>query len=165
MLKKTLIRVLIGFVVGILMGDGIAMMTTAGGDFVPASPLLIGLCGGFWQAFTVQTLLSGLYGAITFGCITLYDIERWPLAFTSVVHCLIIVLLHIPNSLFLGWSQTVWDVLIMAGLQVAAYFVIWLILYLTYRKQVKELNELQQHLQDKTKNSMKGDLSNEETAT
>lgn len=165
MLKKALIRALIGFIIGILMGDGIAMLTTIGGDFIPAAASLIGLCGGFPQAFMVQTLLSGLYGAVTFGSISLYDIERLPLALASVVHCLIIVLLHIPNSLFLGWSETVWDVLIMAGIQVAAYFVIWLILYLAYRKQVKELNELQKHIQDKSENSVKEDKSNEETAT
>lgn len=165
MLKKTLIRALIGVIIGILMGDGIAMLTTIGGDFIPAAESLIGLCGGFPQAFIVQSLLSGLYGAISFGGISLYDIERLPLALVSVVHCLIIVLLHIPNSLFLGWSETVWDVLIMAGIQVAAYFVIWLILYLVYRKQVKELNELQKHIQDKSENSVKEDKSNEETAT
>ena len=165
MLKKTLIRALIGFVFGIIMGDGITMLTTIGNDFVPASFSLIELCGGFPQAFIVQSILSGLYGAVTFGCISLYDIERMPLALASIVHCLIIVLLHIPNSIFLGWSQTVWDVLIMACIQVAAYFIVWLILYLVYRKQVKELNELQKHIHNKTKNYAEEDQSNEKTAT
>lgn len=53
-----------------------------------------------------------------------------------------IVLIFIPISLLLGWvSQTV-EVLIISMIQLAVFFIIWLILYFVYKKQVEELNEM-----------------------
>lgn len=169
MLKTILKRALLGFLIGMAMGDGIAVISSlfSGGSFMPVAQSLVQKTGGIGEALLVQTLLSGVYGSIAFGSISLYDIEKLPLALTSVLHCMIIVLLHIPNALFLGWEETLADVLIMAGIQIASYFIVWLILYFSYRKQVSELNDLQKQmddselkapekgLQDKTENSIK----------
>ena len=152
MLKATLKRALIGVIIGILMGDGIAIITSlmSGGEFMPVSETLRNSCSGTVPAFIVQTIVSGLYGAVCFAGISLYEIERMPMALASALHCLGIVLLFIPIGFCLGWAQTVAEFLIMAAIQTASYFVVWLILYLSYRRQVKELNMLQKQIQDKT---------------
>ena len=48
MLKATLKRALIGVIIGILMGDGIAIITSlmSGGEFMPVSETLRNSCSG-----------------------------------------------------------------------------------------------------------------------
>ena len=144
-LKTLLKRAAIGFLIGIIMGNGIVVMINAfsGDNITPVTKQLVRQCGGNGSAFILQTILSGFYGAACFAGCSLYDIESLPLTLTSVIHCFLIVTLYIPVSFFLGWSCTVWEVLIMAGAQTAVYFIIWLILYFSYRRQANELNKLQ----------------------
>ena len=53
-----------------------------------------------------------------------------------------IVLIFIPISLLLGWVSQTFEVLIISMIQLAVFFIIWLILYFVYKKQVEELNEM-----------------------
>ena len=57
--------------------------------------------------------------------------------------CLSIVLLFIPIAHLLGWETGILDTLIMAGIQIIAFFIVWLIMNAIYKSQVKKLNEIQ----------------------
>ena len=145
MLKKTLLRAGLGFLIGMFVGNLIAILT--GGispdSFIPLTPQIIGFAqGNMGVAITLQTLFSGLYGAVCFAGVSFYDIERLPLAPATAIHCLLILLTFIPVAHILGWETGVVDTLIMAGCQLVGFFIIWLIMNAIYRKQVKELNEL-----------------------
>ncbi|MBR4767400.1 MAG: DUF3021 domain-containing protein [Lachnospiraceae bacterium] len=139
-MKKVLKYAGFGFVLGVAVSSVITILT---GDPFPASSAFIERVGNPKGALLTQALLSGLYGALCMGTVPVYDNERLPLSLSSLIHCLCCILPFIPLSLFLGWSASVAEVLIMAGFQLAAYFVIWLILYVRYKKQAKELNEIQ----------------------
>ena len=146
MLKTIFRRANLGFSVGILLGDGIAILagSLSAGELVMVSGKLLDLTGDVIIAFIIQTLLSGLYGAITFGTTVFYDIERLSLIVATSLHCLVVVGLFIPLSLFLGWGTgDPLAFLIMIGCQILGFFIVWLITYLSYKKQVKELNEMQ----------------------
>ena len=147
MLKKIFLRAGIGFLIGALVGDLIAFLTgtssTGGVSF--ASQQLLDMSGGNTVlAMVLQSLFSGLYGAVCFAGMTLYDAERLPLAAATALHCGLIVLPFIPISYLLGWVSGIVETLIIASAQIAAFFVIWLVMYFGYKKQVKELNELQE---------------------
>lgn len=146
MLKKTLKSALIGFLLGIVIGNVIAILTgnsdTGGVTF--ASSKLLDIAGGNGVvAMLLQSLFSGLYGAACFAGMSFYEVERLPLAVATALHCALIVLLFIPISYLLGWVGGIVETLIIAAIQAAAFFVIWLILYSVYKKQVRELNDLQ----------------------
>ena len=146
MLKKTLKMAGIGFLIGIVIGDLIALLTgnsdTEGITF--ASKQLLDMAGGNAViAMLLQSLFSGLYGAVCFAGMSFYEIERMPLAAATALHCGLIVLPFIPISYLLGWVSGIVETLIIASAQIAAFFVIWLVMYFGYKKQVKELNELQ----------------------
>jgi hypothetical protein len=146
MLKKTLKSALIGFLLGIVIGNVIAILTgnsdTGGVTF--ASQKLLDIAGGNGVvAMLLQSLFSGLYGAACFAGMSFYEVERLPLAVATALHCALIVLLFIPISYLLGWVGGIVETLIIAAIQAAAFFVIWLILYSVYKKQVRELNDLQ----------------------
>ena len=150
MLKKLLKMSGIGFLIGVVIGNVIALLTGSSSyeAFVPVSQQLVDLSGGsLTLAVVLQTLFSGLYGAICFGATVFYDIERWPLALATGAHCALIILVYIPVALLLGWVSGIVEILIVASIQLAAFFIIWLILYAAFKKQVKELNEMQEHYQ------------------
>lgn len=103
----------------------------------------------------IQLLLPGVYGAIAMGSVVLYDLDRWPLALASLTHYLIIEILFEPMALYLEWIHTLPEILIMIGIRLICYFIIWLIIFLIYRKQVRELNNLQESFKDTKKESQK----------
>lgn len=147
MLRRTLKQAAIGFLIGIVIGNLIAVLTgradTEGVTF--ASKKLLDMSGGNGVfAMLLQSVFSGLYGAICFAGMSLYDIERLPLAVATALHCALIILPFVPISLLLGWVNNIIEILIMASVQLVCFFIIWLILYSVYKKQVRELNELQE---------------------
>lgn len=152
MLKKTLIRAALGFLIGIVIGNVIATLTgtsdTGGVTF--ASKRLLDIAGGNGViAMLLQSLFSGLYGAACFAGMSLYEAERMPLAASTALHCGLIVLPFIPISYLLGWVGGILETVIIAAIQIVAFFIIWLILYFVYKKQVRELNEMQKQFSDK----------------
>lgn len=141
MFWKTLKRAGLGFLLGTNVGSLIAFITSsAGGPIV--SPLLIAAAGSESTAMFVQSLLSGVLGAAAFAGVSLYEIEEWGMLKIAVVHFAIIEAVTVPIELSLGWAESAKDVLIIAGMQAAAYFVIWLIMNEKYKAEVRKLNAL-----------------------
>jgi len=154
MLKKTLKAAGIGFLIGMIVGNVIAFLTgnSGTGGVTFASPQLLDMAGGSGTvAMLLQSLFSGLYGAVCFAGMSFYEIERMPLAAATALHCALIVLLFVPIALLLGWVSDIGTLLMISGMQLVGFFIIWLILYFGYKKQIRELNEMQEHFQNKNK--------------
>lgn len=152
MLKKTLKAAGIGFLIGMVVGNVIAILTgnSATGGVTFASPQLLNMASGNGVvAMLLQSLFSGLYGAACFAGMSFYEIERMPLAAATALHCALIVLLFIPIALLLGWVSDIGTLLIISGMQLVGFFIIWLVMYFGYKKQIRELNEMQDHYSDK----------------
>ena len=152
MLKKTLKAAGIGFLIGMIVGNVIAFLTgnSGTGGVTFASSQLLDMAGGSGTvAMLLQSLFSGLYGAVCFAGMSFYEIERMPLAAATALHCALIVLLFIPIALLLGWVSDIGTLLMISGMQLVGFFIIWLILYFGYKKQIRELNEMQEHFQNK----------------
>ena len=152
MLKKTLKAAGIGFLIGVVVGNLIAFLTgnSGTGGVAFASPQLLDMAGGSGTvAMLLQSLFSGIYGAVCFAGMSFYEIERMPLAAATALHCALIVLLFIPIALLLGWVSDIGTLLMISGMQLVGFFIIWLILYFGYKKQIRELNEMQEHFQNK----------------
>ena len=154
MLKKTLKAAGIGFLIGMVIGNVIAILTgnSATGGVTFASPQLLNMASGNGVvAMLLQSLFSGLYGAACFAGMSFYEIERMPLAAATALHCALIVLLFIPIALLLGWVSDIGTLLIISGMQLVGFFIIWLIMYFGYKKQIRELNEMQKNFSKKEK--------------
>ena len=154
MLKKTLKMAGIGFLIGMVVGNLIAFLTgnsdTGGVTF--ASMQLLRMAGGnALVAMLLQSLFSGLYGAVCFAGITFYEAERLPLAAATALHCATIILLFIPIALFLGWVSNITEILIIMSIQLVCFFIIWLIMWSIYKKQVRELNDMQKNFSERQK--------------
>lgn len=138
-MKRILKLAALGFLLGIFV---CSIMTLIGSNPLPASQELVDIIGSLKAAMALQLALSGLYGALCMGSVVLYDEDRLPLLLASVIHCVICIGPFIPLALVLRWCVSICDVLTMSAFQFVAYLIVWLIMFIIYRKQTKELNEI-----------------------
>lgn len=143
MMKKVLKLAGFGFLLGIVINDVISILS---GDTMSVSASFLELIGDIRTARIIEFVLVGLYGAICMGGVVLYDTERLPLALATVLHCLICIVPFCPLAFFLGWCKRIEELLIIMAFQLAAFFIVWLIMYLRYRIETKKLNEMQQQV-------------------
>lgn len=145
MIKRIIKLALIGFVVGIAFGNIIAMISSymTEGHVLVFAPSLEAKAGSAAMALTIQTLFCGILGAICFAGVILYESERLGLLITAVLHFLICLAPFYPIAFTLGWIRPVAsDIITWFFIEAAAYFVVWLIMYIKYRIEVRELNKL-----------------------
>lgn len=145
--SRAVFRASVGFAAGMIIGtvltavlvtldikDGILHIC------VPAFTAMMG--GNELAAFTVQAIVSGLYGAIGLGGSVVYYIESWSILRATVTHFIFTVSAYYATGLSLKWfsSENFSELLFMFFFFVAVYIVIWMSNYLYYRAQVNEIN-------------------------
>ena len=138
-MKKLIKHLLIGFLTGALAGNLISMLATASTDRFYSAALLARM-GSAAGAILLQTLLSALIGAASVGGMLLYDTDL-PLAAATAIHFAVIIAVYVPVALILGWVSTLTEIAVTAALMLAAFALIWLIRFLSYRRSVRKLNE------------------------
>lgn len=87
-------------------------------------------------------VMSGLLGAVNMGSAMVYDMERWGLLRCTLMHFAVAMATVCAVGFSMGWLSlsdpaTPWA---LAGC-VAVYFIIWLIMYLRYKRQIRRINE------------------------
>lgn len=149
MLKKTLKRAGIGFLLGCVIGNFIAFIFVlfSEGDGPIVSQKVITMCGGEAEALLLQSFLSGLIGFAGCAGMSFYEIEKWGLLRIMATHLAVIFAVFLPVSYILDWFGSVGDLLIMSLIMLVWYFIIYLIMCAVYRRRVKELNMLQKELE------------------
>lgn len=145
MFKQVLKLALTGFTIGMAIGNIIAIITSfmTQGEALIFAPSLQEKLGSAAMALTLQTLLSGLLGAAGFSGVALYKSENMGLLSATSLHFVICMAAYFPIALFLEWIQPVFsDIIIWFFIEAAAFFIIWLIMYIKYQIEVRQLNEL-----------------------
>ncbi len=148
-MKKLLItRSLAGIVVGVTAVNIITILVNylGQGQALICMPELTERLG-FTTAVVVQTLLGALLGALlgvlAIGGMCFFDIEEWSLLRASVAHCALILFSYMTIGLLLHWfSFHIIPILIMTFAIIFAYALIWLIMYLAWKREVREMNRL-----------------------
>ena len=143
MKRELLIRTLLGFVLGM-----IAML------FIPAilndtpvgeaiySERLLERVGSPAAATALSFLVMGLFGSLCMAGTLFYELERWPLACATAAHYLSMALGYLIPNWLLCWDMPLKLLLSVEGFMALGFVVIWLIMYLRYKREVLELNEL-----------------------
>ena len=148
-MKKQIMKMAaLGFLLGIAVNSLISTLTA---NDLPVTPVLLERIGSLRGAMLLELVLVGVFGAICMAGTALYDAERLPLAAATALHCVICIGQFIPLSLFLGWCSSAVEILIMASFQLLAFFIVWLIMYTRYRKEIKQLNEMQKDYLEENK--------------
>ncbi|MBP5280833.1 MAG: DUF3021 domain-containing protein [Erysipelotrichaceae bacterium] len=144
MIKRTIKRALIGFIIGMAVGDIIAYFEASlSGSTTFVSSKMIERFGSEAMAIFVQTLLSGIHGAICMAGVSFYEIEDWSLLKTSIIHYLLIICSFTTIGLFLNWvPDSLPGLLIVWACMGIVYMIIWLIMHFRYKAEVRKLNEM-----------------------
>ena len=135
--RKTAMLAAIGFAAGLLVAGGFLMLN--GIQEVYAAR------GAGWMAAYI--LISGGVGLVNMGTMTIYGIERWSLTRATLTHFAIVLGSYFALGGFLGWFRSAMAWIMLAGF-VVVYFIIWLIIYLSYKRQVRRMNEDLKHWKD-----------------
>lgn len=144
MKKRLIARSLIGFAAGALVVHVITLLVNylGRGQYLICMPKLterFGLAG----AIVVQTISGAIFGMIALGGTCLFDIERWSLLRASIVHCALIFVTYITAGLLLHWfSFDIIPMLIMSCIMIFVYALIWLIMYIAWKREIRQMNRL-----------------------
>ncbi|MBR6890342.1 MAG: DUF3021 domain-containing protein [Clostridia bacterium] len=129
--KKTAKTAGIGFALGVLVGMAFLL------------PCGIGAYRAAHGAgrLALYLAMSGLLGAVNMGSTTIYSLEHWGLLRCTLTHFLIAMACMCLIGFAMGWFDprepiTLW----MLALCVVVYFIIWLIMYRLYKRQIRRIN-------------------------
>ena len=143
MKRKAIIRIVVGFIVGAVMGNLITLFVNLGYNeglsIVPPHQVE---AIGYALALTLQTILSGVLGVICIGGIYFYDVESWSLLKATMAHSMSVLIGFIVVFAVLGWVPfTIVNCLVIAVIVLVVYALIWLIMYLIWKKEVEKMNK------------------------
>lgn len=139
--KKIVRQALIGFLIGVVIGNLIIFFTSGNGETALYSQTLLRKTGSPKAAFLMQNLLSGLLGAVSMAGSIFYELDDWEMSRAAVTHYLLSLGAYFAIAFFCGWIKPDWSqIFIMIIIMTAAYFLIWLIMYLLCRKEAEELD-------------------------
>ena len=94
------------------------------------------------QGAFAHIVIGGIYGAVAMGSSVVYGIEKWSIARATATHFLLVFALYFLLVISMGWFSLSDPVFwIVVGTMVAVYILIWLLQYLSYRRQIREMND------------------------
>ena len=143
MKKKLLIRCALGFLFG--MAAMLIVPSLISGEpigrVIYTDELLV-RTGSPAAATALSLLVMGLFGSLCMGGTLFYEIESWPLACATAAHYLIMALGYLIPNWLLCWDMPLSLLLAIEGFMALGFALIWLIMYLRYKREVLELNKL-----------------------
>ena len=128
--KRTALLAAIGLAVGLLIA--LFFIVLEGGRAFVAER------GGAWVL--AYALICGAMGMLNLGTTTIYDVERWSITRCTLTHFAICVTTLSGLGLFLGWFRSAMILYMLVPFTIG-YFVIWLFMYLFYKRKVRRMNE------------------------
>lgn len=143
MKRKLIIRIIVGFLVGAIMGNLITLLVNLGygeGARIVFEHQVEAM--GYTLAIILQTILSGLLGSVCFGGVSFYDIDSWSLLKATIAHSVSILIGFIIVFTVLRWVPfNIVSCLAIALIVIVVYALIWAIMYLIWKKEVERMNE------------------------
>ena len=134
---KAIFNALLGFSIGLLIA---AVITIGFSDYAVYSSR---------AAVLAQLIGSGINGAVCAGSAVIYDFEDWGITKATVTHFLITLISFFTASELLGWFPR--EILLITLIVfLLAYFIIWLINYLLWKKEVRQMNSQLQAMRSQT---------------
>lgn len=109
-------------------------------------PCIICVCGGYpdevmlsrW-GFVAQFIGSGILGTVGLGGSVVYDIESWGLRKATFIHYLATISVFSICSLALGWFTG--SMLLISIIPYSlVYFIIWMVEYIAWKREVRAMN-------------------------
>lgn len=137
----------IGFFVGasccISISAIIATFQIGDGTLHICDPAFEAWVGNPLLAFFIQQSVSGVFTAVMFGGTVFYEIEEWSLLRATIMHCVFGMIAFFTTAFSLRWldPSNVKKCMIVLILWLAGFFLVWLSFYLSYKAEIRKINE------------------------
>jgi hypothetical protein len=145
MKKKALIRGLIGFPGGVticLVITIIESLIVGDGRFYACVPEFVELAGSEIMAVILQTVLAGLVGSVYGAASVIWEMEDWSIAKQSGIFFAIAAVTMMPIGYLLNWMEhSVTGIVSFYLIFLVIFVMIWITMYLIWRRKVRELNQ------------------------
>lgn len=119
-----------------------------------------GVLEGATYSIPLYLITGTLNGAVIMGATIFYDIESWSILRCTVTHFVLTIIVFYTFGFVSGWMKFdnafFWIFTVMF---VAMYFMIWLVMYLSYRRQVRRMNEELREMKKTRKGKKMSDIS------
>ncbi|WP_427108101.1 DUF3021 domain-containing protein [Lysinibacillus xylanilyticus] len=145
MRKDILIRIIGGFVIGVVLGQVVQFFVSKGiaqGSYAWVVPEFRTLFTNEIFAIITQVLLTGLIG-ITFALAALFfEIARWGMLKQYIVHFFVTASIWIPIVMILWMPKTVANVCSLLASFLGTYVVTWLFQYKLSKRDIEKINAM-----------------------
>lgn len=144
MKKRTLLRGVLGFPLGIAIGYVITIFISIGkgeGCYFPCVPELIEHMENEINAVIVQTFLSGLLGTAFGASSVIWEIDDWSLVKQTGIYFAITSVVMLPFAYMMFWMEhSAKGIVRYFGIFAAIFIIIWLSQYLIGKYTVTKMN-------------------------
>lgn len=149
MKKEIMKRSLIGFPIGITIGQFITILISlkwGNGDYSPYVPELVSAMGSEIHAIILQSILCGILGMGFAAASFIWQIDHWSIVRQTGIYFLTISIIMLPIAYFAYWMEhSLVGFLSYFGVFVFIFVILWVITYVMGRYNVKRMNgKLQQ---------------------
>lgn len=145
MKKQALLRGILGFPLGLALGQliTIAGSAVAGyGTYSPVVPEFAAEMGGELAAVALQTLLCGLMGAAFGAGSVIWQLESWSIAGQSAAYFAIGAAAMLPTAYVARWMErSPAGIAAYFGIYAAVFLCVWLGQYLSLRARLHGVNK------------------------
>lgn len=153
MIRQMILRGLIGFPIGMSIGNVISIISSlifANGYYSPCVPELIDTMGSEINAVIIQTFLCGILGSGFVLASVIWQKDNWSLIKQTGIYFAVVSALMMPIAYFTRWMEhSVIGFLSYFGIFFGIFFAIWIIQYAIAKRNVKKINATLQNLQSR----------------
>ena len=145
MFKEIIKRAVLGFMIGVFVGETILILESAmagDGNFYAVSAYLASHTQTKLGAVIVQYLITGLLGLTFAAGSIIFELDNWSLLLQTIVHFAVTSVIMYLSGFFCGWfPHTVRSTIIWFAIFIVIYVIMWICFTLYFRKQTKKINE------------------------
>lgn len=143
MKKELLIRILGGYVIGVMIGQFVQLCLSIGlgqGRYIFVLPEFWALFESELAAVVTQMLLTGLIGIVFALAALIFDMAKWGMLKQYTVHFFITALVWIPVVLILWTPKTMINIVSLIASFLGTYVVTWLLQYNLSKRDIEKIN-------------------------
>lgn len=143
-MKKIISRGLLGIPLGITISNILALVISViagNGEYYAYVPSLAVSVGGALNAAALQTLLSGVLGAVFGAASLIWEKDSWSLVKQTAVYFLVAAAAMLPIAYITGWMEHSFiGFIIYTAIFAGTFLIVWLIQYLRWKAKICKLN-------------------------
>lgn len=145
MFKEIVKRGLLGFMIGVFIGETMLIINSllAGkGVFYPINPLLISGNGAQLSLVVIQYIMTGIIGMTFAASSVIFEMENWGLLRQTAVHFIITsVVMYICGFICNWFPHNFKSTAIWFGVFIIIYLLFWTGFTIYYRVVIRKIND------------------------